>query len=71
MNWFVLNSSEKYVILPGLRVSDDCLIYITAAPVSSVPDLTLFSWDSGQILLQKTDEKEDELKIAFQILDIG
>lgn len=30
--------------------------------VSSVPDPTLFSWDFGQILLQKTTVKEDELK---------
>ncbi|XP_076184720.1 EF-hand calcium-binding domain-containing protein 6 [Aptenodytes patagonicus] len=52
-------------------VSDDCLIYFTATPVSSVPDPTLFSWDIGPILLQKTAEKEDELKKAFQMLDVG
>ncbi|KAM6144554.1 LOW QUALITY PROTEIN: EF-hand calcium-binding domain-containing protein 6 [Phoenicopterus ruber ruber] len=40
-------------------------------PVSSVPDPTLFSWDMGQTLLQKTAEKEDELKKAFQMLDVG
>ncbi|XP_054673072.1 LOW QUALITY PROTEIN: EF-hand calcium-binding domain-containing protein 6 [Grus americana] len=64
-------AAEKYVTLPGLEVSDDCLIYFTATPVSSVPDPTLFSWDIGQILLQKTAEKEDELKKAFQMLDVG
>ncbi|XP_075598913.1 EF-hand calcium-binding domain-containing protein 6 [Balearica regulorum gibbericeps] len=42
-----------------------------AMPVSSVPDPTLFSWGIGQILLQKTPEKEDELKKAFQMLDVG
>uniref|UniRef100_A0A8C4J1L6 EF-hand domain-containing protein n=1 Tax=Dromaius novaehollandiae TaxID=8790 RepID=A0A8C4J1L6_DRONO len=36
----------------------------------SVPDPTLFSRDIGQILLQKTAEKEDELKKAFQTLDV-
>ncbi|KAM6211114.1 LOW QUALITY PROTEIN: EF-hand calcium-binding domain-containing protein 6 [Sarcoramphus papa] len=40
-------------------------------PVGSVPDPTLFSWDIGQILLQKTAEKEDGLKKAFQMLDVG
>ncbi|XP_068807251.1 EF-hand calcium-binding domain-containing protein 6 [Struthio camelus] len=43
----------------------------SAASVSSVPDRTLFSRDIGQILLQKTAEKEDELKKAFQTLDVG
>nr|XP_025969917.1 EF-hand calcium-binding domain-containing protein 6 [Dromaius novaehollandiae] len=42
----------------------------SAASVSSVPDPTLFSRDIGQILLQKTAEKEDELKKAFQTLDV-
>ncbi|KAM6093501.1 EF-hand calcium-binding domain-containing protein 6 [Chlamydotis macqueenii] len=56
---------------PGLGVSDDCPIYFTATSVSSVPGPTLFSWDIGQILLQKTAEKEDELKKAFQMLDVG
>ncbi|KAM6136930.1 LOW QUALITY PROTEIN: EF-hand calcium-binding domain-containing protein 6 [Pterocles gutturalis] len=42
-----------------------------ATPVSSVPDPTLFSWDIGQILLQKTAEKPDELKEAFQMHDVG
>ncbi|XP_062424890.1 EF-hand calcium-binding domain-containing protein 6 [Rhea pennata] len=46
-------------------------MYFTAASVSSVPDPTLFSQDIGQILLQKTAEKEDELKKAFQTLDVG
>ncbi|XP_010214118.1 PREDICTED: EF-hand calcium-binding domain-containing protein 6, partial [Tinamus guttatus] len=43
----------------------------SAASVSSVPDPTLFSQDIGRILLQKTAEKEDELKKAFQTLDVG
>lgn len=59
------------MILPDLGVSGDCLIYFTVTPVSSIPDSTLFSWDVGQILLQKTAEKEDELKKAFQMLDVG
>ncbi|KAM6290393.1 LOW QUALITY PROTEIN: EF-hand calcium-binding domain-containing protein 6 [Porphyrio hochstetteri] len=40
-------------------------------PASSVTDPTLFFWDVGKILLQKTAEKEDELKKAFQMLDVG
>ncbi|KAM7127249.1 LOW QUALITY PROTEIN: EF-hand calcium-binding domain-containing protein 6 [Ciconia maguari] len=64
-------AAEKCVILPDLGVSDDCLINFTATPVRSVPDPTLFSWDIGQILLQKTAEKEGELKKAFQMLDVG
>lgn len=59
------------MILSDFGVSDDCLIYFTATPVSSVPDPTLFSWDIGQIFLQKTAEKEDELEKAFQMLDVG
>lgn len=59
------------MILPDLGVSYDCLIYFTAMPVSSVPDPALFSWDIGQILLQKIAENEDELKKAFQMLDVG
>ncbi|PKU39527.1 ef-hand calcium-binding domain-containing protein 6 [Limosa lapponica baueri] len=42
-----------------------------ATPGSSVLDPTLFSWDVGQILLQKIAEKEDELKTAFPMLDVG
>ncbi|KAM4784316.1 LOW QUALITY PROTEIN: EF-hand calcium-binding domain-containing protein 6 [Cyanocitta cristata] len=33
-----------------------------ATSVSSVPDPTFFSWDIGQILLQKIVDKEDELE---------
>jgi len=40
-------------------------------PVHSVPDPTVFSWDIGYILLQKAAEKEDGLKKAFQMLDVG
>ncbi|KAM9245559.1 LOW QUALITY PROTEIN: EF-hand calcium-binding domain-containing protein 6 [Leptosomus discolor] len=44
---------------------------VGAMSVSSVPDPALFSWDIGQILLQKAAEKEDELKKAFRMLDVG
>lgn len=57
--------------MPDLGVSGDCLIYFTVTPVSSIPDPTLFSRDVGQILLQMTAEKEDELIKAFQMLDVG
>lgn len=57
----MLNSQKKDVTLPGLG-EYDYLIYFTAMSVSSVPDPALFSWDFGQILLQKTTEKEVELK---------
>ncbi|XP_062990400.1 EF-hand calcium-binding domain-containing protein 6 [Elgaria multicarinata webbii] len=43
---------------------------VSTASVCSVPDPTLSSVDIEQILLQKTIAKEDELKKAFQTIDI-
>ncbi|XP_066490336.1 EF-hand calcium-binding domain-containing protein 6 [Tiliqua scincoides] len=43
---------------------------VKSSSIASVPDPTLSSVDIEQILLQKTAAKEDELKKAFQIIDI-
>ncbi|XP_053243628.1 EF-hand calcium-binding domain-containing protein 6 [Podarcis raffonei] len=43
---------------------------ISTASVSSLPDPTLSSVDIEQILLQKALAKEDELKNAFQTVDV-
>ncbi|KAM6381899.1 LOW QUALITY PROTEIN: EF-hand calcium-binding domain-containing protein 6 [Alca torda] len=74
-------SSQGIIFTPGphstqnrvsLCSSRQCSIKSAAAmPVRSAPDPTLYSWDIGQILLQKIAEKEDEMKKAFQMLGVG